>query len=194
MSLRAARSGDSGLTLFFIILPFMLILLSGAGPSVAGTVAEPPGYRQDKFRADVPATLKGAAVVSTGEAKLLWDAGKTLFIDVIPRPPKPANLPAGTVWQDMRRDSIPGSFWLPNVGYDQLHPAIETYFKTQLERLTGGERGKAILIYCLERCWMSWNAAKRALVYGYTNLIWYPDGTDGWAAAGHPLERKKPEK
>jgi len=194
MSLRATRTGDSRLTLFFIILPLMLILLSGAGPSVAGPGPEPPGYRQDKFRADVPATLKGAAVVSTGEAKLLWDAGKTLFIDVIPRPPKPANLPAGTVWQDMRRDSIPGSFWLPNVGYGRLHPAIEVYFKTQLERLTGGERGKAILIYCLERCWMSWNAAKRALEYGYTNLIWYPDGTDGWAAAGHPLERKKPEK
>jgi PQQ-dependent catabolism-associated CXXCW motif protein len=94
----------------------------------------------------------------------------------------------------MRRNSIPGSFWLPNVGYGRLHPAIEAYFKTQLERLTGGERGKAVLIYCLERCWMSWNAAKRALEYGYTNMIWYPDGTDGWAAAGHPLERKQPEK
>ena len=194
MSLRVTRSGDSRLNPFFIILPFLLILLSGSGPSVAAPAPEPPGYRQDKFRAEVPATLKGATAVSTGEAKLLWDASKTLFIDVMPRPPKPANLSAGTVWQDMRRDSIPGSFWLPNVGYGRLHPTIEAYFKTQLERLTGGERGKAILIYCLERCWMSWNAAKRALEYGYTNLIWYPDGTDGWAAAGHPLERKKPEK
>ena len=194
MSLRPSGVGDSRLTPFFIILPLVLISLSGAGPTVAAPAPEPPGYRQDKFRADVPATLKGAAVVSTGKAKSLWDVGETLFIDVIPRPPKPANLPAETVWQDMRRNSIPGSFWLPNVGYGRLHPAMDAYFKTQLERLTGGDRGKAVLFYCLERCWMSWNAAKRALEYGFTNVIWYPDGTDGWAAAGHPLERKQPEK
>jgi rhodanese-related sulfurtransferase len=39
---------------------------------------------------------------------------------------------------------------------------------------------------------MSWNAAKRAIGLGYRNVIWYPDGTDGWAAAGLPLERREP--
>ena len=35
---------------------------------------------------------------------------------------------------------------------------------------------------------MSWNAAKRALALGYTHVAWYPEGTDGWAAADLPLE------
>jgi rhodanese-related sulfurtransferase len=34
---------------------------------------------------------------------------------------------------------------------------------------------------------MSWNAAKRALSYGYTNVAWYPEGTDGWQRANLPL-------
>jgi rhodanese-related sulfurtransferase len=40
---------------------------------------------------------------------------------------------------------------------------------------------------------MSWNAAKRALSYGYTNIAWYREGTDGWAAALLPLEEVQPE-
>ena len=39
---------------------------------------------------------------------------------------------------------------------------------------------------------MSWNAAKRALALGYTRVAWYPEGTDGWAADGLPLEARTP--
>ena len=35
------------------------------------------------------------------------------------------------------------------------------------------------VIYCQENCWMSWNAAKRVLSYGYPNVAWYPEGTEG---------------
>ncbi|MEM7239896.1 MAG: PQQ-dependent catabolism-associated CXXCW motif protein, partial [Pseudomonadota bacterium] len=44
------------------------------------------------------------------------------------------------------------------------------------------------LVFCLAGCWMSWNAAKRALEYGYTDVYWYPDGTDGWDFSGYELE------
>jgi rhodanese-related sulfurtransferase len=40
---------------------------------------------------------------------------------------------------------------------------------------------------------MSWNAAKRALSLGYSNVAWYPAGTDGWANAGLPLRDASPE-
>jgi rhodanese-related sulfurtransferase len=40
---------------------------------------------------------------------------------------------------------------------------------------------------------MSWNAAKRALSLGYSNVAWYRDGTDGWSASGLPLENATPE-
>ena len=39
---------------------------------------------------------------------------------------------------------------------------------------------------------MSWNAAKRALAMGYANIAWYPAGTDGWSAAGLPLQKAAP--
>ena len=40
---------------------------------------------------------------------------------------------------------------------------------------------------------MSWNAAKRALGYGYSNVAWYPDGTDGWEHANLPMVESRPE-
>jgi PQQ-dependent catabolism-associated CXXCW motif protein len=43
-------------------------------------------------------------------------------------------------------------------------------------------------------CWMSWNAAKRAVALGYARVHWYPDGTDGWAAAGLPLAEARPHR
>jgi rhodanese-related sulfurtransferase len=36
-------------------------------------------------------------------------------------------------------------------------------------------------------------AAKRALALGYTDVAWYPEGSDGWAAAGLPVEKRTPE-
>ena len=83
-------------------------------------VPEPPGYRSDDYRAPVPATLQGAAVLTTAEAEALWHAGAAVFIDVLPRPPKPPNLPAGTVWREAPRPNIPGSLWLPDTGYGEL--------------------------------------------------------------------------
>jgi PQQ-dependent catabolism-associated CXXCW motif protein len=42
-----------------------------------------------------------------------------------------------------------------------------------------------LVIYCQADCWMSWNAAKQALSYGYTNVAWYPEGTAGWQRANY---------
>jgi PQQ-dependent catabolism-associated CXXCW motif protein len=49
-----------------------------------------------------------------------------------------------------------------------------------------------VVVFCLRDCWMSWNAARRAVAWGYTNVIWYPDGTDGWQVADLPLEQVQP--
>lgn len=157
-----------------------------------GEVAEPPDYRMDHFRAPVPATLKGATVVDTQGAHAIWQAGKTVFIDVLPQAPKPPSLPEGVIWRDKPRDTIKGAVWLPNVGYGKLHPDMHSFFKQQLATLTGNDTSKPVLFFCLQDCWMSWNAAKRALEYGYTDVSWFPDGTDGWSFQDHPLETVKP--
>jgi len=87
---------------------------------------------------------------------------------------------------------IPGSLWLPDTGYGALAAPTETYLRKGLARVTKGDRSKLVVIYCLADCWMSWNAAKRALAMGYANIAWYPAGTDGWSAAGLPLQKAAP--
>lgn len=153
---------------------------------------EPDGYRTENYRAPVPRTLRGAHVATTKEVEALWKRGGGAFVDVLPRPPKP-KLPPDTLWRDEPRPDIPGSLWLPDTGYGALAPSMEAYFRDGLARATGGDRGKPLVIYCLRNCWMSWNAARRAVAIGYTDVVWYPDGTDGWAEAGLPLADATPE-
>jgi len=154
---------------------------------------ESEGYRADNYRAPVPATLAGARVLATGEAEAIWRAGKAVFIDVLPHPPKPQNLPEGTVWREKPRLNIPGSIWLPDTGYGTLAPVTEDYLRRGLIRASGGDSTKLLVIYCQADCWMSWNAAKRVLSYGYPNVAWYPDGTDGWQRANLQVEESQPQ-
>ena len=154
---------------------------------------EPEGYRTDNYRAPVPATLAGARVLATGEAEAIWRAGAGVFIDVLPHAPKPQNLPAGTIWREKPRLNIPGSIWLPDTGYGALATATDDYLRHGLARASGGNRATLLVIYCQADCWMSWNAAKRALSYGYRNVAWYPEGTDGWQRADLPVAESQPE-
>ncbi len=153
---------------------------------------EPEAYRSENYRAPTPRSLRGARAISTVEAQAIWRAGTAAFVDVMPHIPRPANLPAGTLWREKPRLNIPGSVWLPDTGYGELSAAMEGYLRAGLERIAGGNRAKPLVIYCLRDCWMSWNAAKRAVSWGYTGVAWYPDGTDGWQDAGLPLGEGRP--
>jgi PQQ-dependent catabolism-associated CXXCW motif protein len=155
--------------------------------------AEPESYRMADYRAPTPATLKGARVLSTGQAHEIWREGAAAFIDVLPQAPRPAELGPEVVWRDKPRFDVPGSLWLPDTGYGALATIMESYFREGLRKASGDNSGKTIVFYCLRDCWMSWNAAKRAIALGYENVDWYPEGTDGWSAAGLPLESRKPE-
>ncbi|MEH2482595.1 PQQ-dependent catabolism-associated CXXCW motif protein [Nitrobacteraceae bacterium AZCC 2146] len=164
----------------------MALLLTGYAHA-REQAPEPDSYRTDNYRAPVPATLKGARVLNTAEAEALWRAGAAAFIDVLPHPPKPPNLPPGTVWREAPRSNISGSLWLPDTGYGELAAITEDYLKRGLARATGGDSAKQLVFYCQANCWMSWNAARRALTYGYVNVAWYPEGTDGWRKADLPM-------
>jgi PQQ-dependent catabolism-associated CXXCW motif protein len=173
-------------------LALRLCLIFFAAPALGETVAEPGSYRMDEYRAPVPATLKGAHVATTKDVEALIEDKSVLVIDVMPRLPKPDKLPAGTIWRDKPRNNIPGSIWLSNTGYGALSVETEAYFEGALQRETGSDKARKLLFYCMSQCWMSWNAAKRALELGYTNVIWYPEGADGWEKAGHPLVQARP--
>jgi PQQ-dependent catabolism-associated CXXCW motif protein len=174
-----------------VILSLAIVLL--ASPAVRGQDApsEPSGYRMEDYRAPTPATLAGARVVDTAEAEKLWKDGAA-FIDVLPHPPRPANLPAGTIWREKVRMDVPGSLWLPDTGYGAIAAETENYLRKGLQDATKDNRSRWLVIYCQRSCWMSWNAAKRALAMGFPNVAWYPDGTEGWEAAGLPLQEAKP--
>ncbi len=137
--------------------------------------------------------LRGARVVTTDQAEQIWRSHAAAFVEVLPRPPRPRDLPEGTLWRDKPRGNIPGSVWLPDTGYGELAASMADYFASGLQKATGGDRARMVVIYCLANCWMSWNAAKRAGALGYSNVAWYPEGTDGWLAAGLPLQDATPE-
>jgi PQQ-dependent catabolism-associated CXXCW motif protein len=148
---------------------------------------EPETYRMDDYRAPVPETVSGGRVVHTAELAALVKAGRVILIDVLPAPRRPAGMPPDAVWAPRPRLDIPSSIWLPDVGRGALPPAVETRFRDALSAATGGDIDRQIVFYCLDQCWMSWNATKRAAKLGYKNVAWYPEGTDGWSAAGLPL-------
>ncbi|MBV9564289.1 MAG: PQQ-dependent catabolism-associated CXXCW motif protein [Bradyrhizobium sp.] len=175
------------------LIGVVLAALASAAASAQEKAPEPDDYRMENFRSPVPATLKGARVLTTDEAESIWRGKRGVFIDVLPRPPKPKNLPAGTVWRDKPRLDIPGSIWLPDTGYGKLAPAMEDYLKRGIAVASHGDKAAPLVIYCQEDCWMSWNAARRVLSYGYTNVAWYPEGTDGWERALLPTAEAQPE-
>jgi PQQ-dependent catabolism-associated CXXCW motif protein len=146
----------------------------------------------DNYRAPTPSILTGGTVLDTAGVQSLMSEPGTILIDVVPQQKKPDNLPANTLWIPKARRNIPGSVWLPDVGRGALNETVERYYQENLQRLTGGDRGRKLVIYCLADCWMSWNAAKRAIGYGYNSVYWYPGGTDHWTAAGLPTEDSQP--
>lgn len=174
----------------------VLALCLAAGPAIdclaQGAPDEPAGYRTDNYRAPVPASLKGARVIDTEAAEALWREKSAIFIDVLPRPVKPGNLPANIVWREPPHRSIPGAVWLANVGYGVVPEPLLQDFKAQLEILTSHNSTRMLVFFCQKDCWMSWNAAKRAVSWGYSNVIWFPDGTEGWADALLPFAEVAP--
>ena len=169
-----------------------LLAAAPAEPPPAEPPPEPSDYRAEQYGAPTPATLRGARVLSAAEAHVLWADHAAVFVDVLPLVPRPANLPAGTIWHQRPHEGIPGSLWLPDTGYGALAPAMQSYLEQGLSEATNGDRDQTLVIYCKPDCWMSWNAAKRALALGYTHVDWYPDGVFGWQAAGYPVEVRAP--
>lgn len=158
----------------------------------APLLAAAEGYRMDDYRAPTPETVPGARRIGTVEAALLFEAQAAIFIDVLPAPRRPEGLPAGALWRPSPRLGVPGSLWLPEAGRGALPPDTEAWFRAALEGATGGSRDRPVVFYCLADCWMSWNAAKRTAAWGWRQVLWYRDGTDGWEAAGLPTEELHP--
>jgi len=158
----------------------LFIILSVICSPLVFAVEEPEGYRLDRYDDVVPATLQGATRVTAIEVANLQSAHDALIVDVIPEHRKPDELPAGQLWFPVAHKGIAGALWLPDVGYGVLSEATEEYFKGHLHKATNGKLDHPVVFYCRSDCWMSWNAAKRALSFGYSQVYWFADGIDDW--------------
>lgn len=163
------------------VAAFLLI-----GGSAQAQAPEPADFRGEPYRAPVPATLAGARVVSPSEAVALHQRG-VAFIDVLPRQNRPENLPEATIWRMPPHLTIPGALWLHDTGYQRISSDEAARLADGLSRASHGDKAAPLVIFCKTDCWMSWNAAKRAVALGYSAVIWFPEGVEGWQAQGGKL-------
>ena len=116
--------------------------------------------------------------------------------------PTPTSIPGGQVITttgllDMRRRGIPhvlvdvlgGPEMLPNaIPAAWLSQAGSFNDETQrrgaamLMGATQGRKDMPLVFYCQSpHCWMSYNAALRAINAGFTNVLWYRGGVEAWS-------------
>ncbi len=165
-----------------------------AKTATAGGVVEPAGYFTGNVNSPVPASLHGGKVIHVQALSKLVLAGANLVIvDVSNAPVRPDNLAAGATWDPPLHRGIPGALWIPEVGMGEVPASVDAYFKQRLAALTSNDLDRPLVIYCHEKCWLSWNAAKRALSYGYHNVSWFPEGIEGWRATGLATSELHPE-
>lgn len=149
------------------------------------------GYRIDKQRAPTPDDIPGPAkVVTAVEARSLIEDG-ALPLDVSAAAQSRYDELSGTWLVSEPRMSLPGAVWLPETGRGTLTDEMQTYLAQELA-VSSGSLDRAIVVFCVADCWMSWNAAQRIASLGYTEVHWFPLGTDGWIENGWPLYPVEP--
>ena len=123
--------------------------------------------------------------------------------ETIPNPvvvPKPTPTPTEPAPKEPVRipERVPGTHELPGRGTERAirsrwrgmerrHPRASNSLKRSLPRKNVSS------ICCPVTSSASRLAAKRIIGMGYANVVWYPDGTDGWAEADLPLWESMPE-
>ena len=158
---------------------------------------QPIGFRLADYRAPVPKSLTGATTINTTELEALLvkkQIMRPLLIDVLPKSKKPDWWPQEQVWLPEPHLTIPSAYWLPEIGFGTINEMVEIAYKKFMQAMTQNNLNYPVVVFCRENCWISWNAAKRLLQYGYRQIYWYSDGMDGWIRNLNDTEVVEPEK
>lgn len=134
------------------------------------------------FRADCASVLRGTGPGTAG----------AVLLDVLSIPEGRYDEFDGSWPEHHPRRNIPGSYWLPNVGFGVQADDMRNYLSQTVVTLTAGNKWHPIVVYCIADCWMGWNAVQHLSALGYQSLFWYADGTDAWEAAGLPVVDSQP--
>lgn len=140
-------------------------------------VAPQTQVRRPPYSAPTPLAVPGGKAVRTDELRAMLERGEqVLLVDV-----------AG----GEGHVSIAGAHWLPGAGrgihfLDPLQAAVADW----LSELTQGDKTRTLVFFCVDaQCWLSYNAALRAIALGYARVLWYRGGIAAWRDAGLPLAR-----
>ena len=132
--------------------------------------------RTSSYEAPTPTHIDGATTVITTQLRDMM---------LSPRPPVLIDVLGGN-----QTVSLPGAVWLRGAGLGtSLDDSVQQHLAARLTDLTGGDKTKPVMFFCLSQtCWLSHNAALRALALGYSNVLWYRGGRNAWQAAGLAME------
>ncbi len=145
-------------------------------------VAATSQLRRPPYSAPTPREIPGGKVITTAQLRDRTQAqtgGAVMLIDVASGD--------GHV-------TLADSLWLAGIGRGTsfLDPA-QAYVAEMLGKLTGGDKRRPLVFFCVNvQCWLSYNAALRAIMLGYSEVYWYRGGVEAWRAAGLPLARAQP--
>ena len=118
-------------------------------------------------------------MVTTGELqKLLEREPRPFLIDVL----------GGGVHR-----TIAGAFWMMGSGPGDMSRDEEARFAKAIAGFAGGVKGRPLVFFCADtECWLSYNAALRAISLGYTSVMWYRGGIAAWREAELPMAQSDP--
>lgn len=135
--------------------------------------------RTTGYHAPTPRQIPGGRVVRTVELKaMLEKEPRPYLIDVL----------GGGVHR-----TIAGAFWMSGAGAGDMGKEEEQRFLDAIAKFAGGDRNRLLVFFCSDsECWLSHNAALRAIAAGYTNVMWYRGGLGAWLHADFPMALSDP--
>ena len=124
------------------------------------------------MHAPTPTSIRGGQVITTaGLLDLQRRQLPHVLVDVLGGP-------------DMLPNAIPGA-WLSRPG--SFTDETQTRAAAMLMQATRGRKDMPLVFYCRSpHCWMSYNAALRAINAGFTNVLWYRGGVESWRRDAQP--------
>jgi sulfur-oxidizing protein SoxY len=184
LEVKAVDSSDAHFSQRFEVPAAAASTTSTTAPATEAPAAEPKDFWMGPVNAPVPRTLSGGTVIRANDLAALLKQRRAVVVDVSGSPQRPEKLAPQAVWMPPPHPVIPGSLWVAGAGAGAIDANTDTLYRQRLAEATSHDLDHPVVVYCHERCWLSWNAAKRAIRYGYRKVYWFPDGIEGWRAAG----------
>lgn len=130
-----------------------------------------------------PASIPGGQVVTTRQLVATLDARREGGANALP-PLLLFDVLGGV-------ERLPGALnAVPAHQAGSFDDHVQREFGAYLKQVTQGRQDLPLVFYCASTmCWMSYNAALRAIRMGYQKVGWYRGGVEAWKEAGLPIER-----